>query len=292
MGRRSRMPGAYRAWPAYSAGSSAGVALRGAEIGEHVGPVAVPGEPLEGHLGARHGALRVREEAVQVLEVPGALFRRHGGGVGEALVACHRPVHDVPEIGADLVLSALVHGVAGGALLEHPLPLGEVGIGQQLRQRHCRRLGRRLVVSVRGVLLEAGDLVVDHPLVVGMLELAVGREGDEPRRHRRQARKEDRAEDLVQLVGVHADRWSGWNRFVGRRQRRRLAASSGHVQPSSAPGDRRGIASERDRAAQRAPGNRAMWEMSGAGPHGGPAGATAPARRRRGAKRAERAPGA
>ena len=32
--------------------------------------------------------------------------------------------------------------------------------------------------------------------------------------------------------------------------------------------------------AERAPGNRAMWEMSGTGPRSGPAGATAPARRK------------
>ena len=176
----------------------------------------------------------IGDEYAQTLEIPDTLFGRHGVGEVEALVARDRPVDDVPEIGPDLVLAAFVRGVAGGAFLEHPLPLGGVGVGQQFRHRHRRHLGLvglRLVVH-GVVLLEAGDLVMDHPLVVTMLEFAIGREGDEPRRHRGQTRKENRAEDLIQLVGIHAARWSGWNRIVGSRRAARLAASTGHVQRS------------------------------------------------------------
>src|ERR1700694_4872216 len=89
-----------------------------AQIGDHVGALAVPGDAGEAHRGAGNKALGIGNELVEVIEGPGTAFSLHGSReIKPAAPFASMVVDDAEQIWADAVGAALFEGMAGGAFL-------------------------------------------------------------------------------------------------------------------------------------------------------------------------------
>src|SRR5258707_6878331 len=143
------------------------------QIVDDVGALGVARQARESHGRARHIALGVGQELVELVEGPVAALALQRGRVVETGSGRFRPAHDVPEVGAHLVGTALLEAVAGDAGLGGRF----AALGARTREQHLDRLGsgrgRGAMVAGRRVLLHR-DLVA--PL--GLLP----RRGDGPRR--------------------------------------------------------------------------------------------------------------
>src|SRR5882672_5664870 len=107
------------------------------QIVDDVGALGVAWQAREGHGRARHIALRVGQELVELVEGPVAALGLQRGRVVEAGHGRLRPTDDVPEIGAHLVGTALLEAVAGDAGLGG----GFAALGARTREQHLDRLG-------------------------------------------------------------------------------------------------------------------------------------------------------
>src|SRR3954451_7528027 len=100
------------------------------EIGDDIGAVLYLREPREGHLGALRKVLRLVEPDIELVRTPFlALVRSERL---RELIVRHRGdvlLHDAVEVGADLVGTAFVKGVALLADLGNLLAMLRVGLG-------------------------------------------------------------------------------------------------------------------------------------------------------------------
>ena len=96
----------------------------------------------KGHLAALHDLARLGEIGIEPLIGPLAAERQHPLGIFEALAHADIRADDVPEIGSDALLPALVDGVAGLALVPDLLAFLEVG---------SRQTVRKVLVGLRGI---------------------------------------------------------------------------------------------------------------------------------------------
>src|SRR4029077_3059696 len=87
-----------------------------AQIGDHVGAILRLGKAGERHLGAARESLWLEDHVVDVFVGPVAALALQGRRIAEAFVARLLAADDVPLVGADLVRSALVDGMAGETL--------------------------------------------------------------------------------------------------------------------------------------------------------------------------------
>src|SRR5258708_7920847 len=95
-----------------------------AQIGDHVGALAVLGDAGEAHRGARHKALGIGNELVEVVVGPGTAFGLHGSReIKPAASFASMVVDDAEQIWADAVGAALFEGMAGGAFLRRRFAL-------------------------------------------------------------------------------------------------------------------------------------------------------------------------
>src|SRR5216683_5543898 len=88
-----------------------------AQIGDHVGALAVLGDAGEAHRGAGNKALGIGNELVEVVVGPGAAFGLHGSREIKSAPLAFFVADDAVKIGTDAVGAAFLEGVAGGAFL-------------------------------------------------------------------------------------------------------------------------------------------------------------------------------
>ena len=118
-------------------------------IGDHGRAVFDAGKPREAHLGAVGEGARALQPLVEILEGPVAAMVGECGRIGKArFMRRDRQADHAIEIGSDTAGAALVDRVAGNALGEHLLALGDI--------RRSETHGNRSNVLGGGLLL--GDL--------------------------------------------------------------------------------------------------------------------------------------
>src|SRR4029079_5266508 len=118
------------------------------EMSAHVGSLLRARESGEGHRCSRNIAARVGQELVELLEAPLTALAFHGCRIVESCFGSARTVHNIPQVGADPVWSALLESVASLTLLGSSLTLFHGGLGKQDFDRLVRLFGRATLFSL------------------------------------------------------------------------------------------------------------------------------------------------
>src|SRR4051794_251092 len=173
---------------------------KAAQIGDHVGALAVFRNAGKAHRGAGNKALGIGDELVEVVIGPVAALALHGGGeIEPAAARTLRLVEDAVEVRSDAVGAALFEGVAGAALLGGGGALLD-GCGlQQLLDRFGRRGGFLGGAAVRSVFLPGG--LEARPFRHHGRE---NRMSGKARHQNENAGAEEGTENLVEFEGVHS----------------------------------------------------------------------------------------
>src|SRR5216683_532124 len=169
-----------------------------AQIGDHVGALAILGDAGEAHRGAGNKALGIGNELVEVVVGPGTAFGLHGSREIKPAASFASMVVDDPEqIWADTVGAALFEGMAGSAFLRCRSTLLDRRGLQQLLDRLGRRRRGFLGAAVRRFL---------HRDFVTRFFRHHGRENRacaEARHQQNQAGGQNGAENFIEFEGVH-----------------------------------------------------------------------------------------
>ena len=188
-----------------------------AQIGDHVGALAVLLDAGKSHRGAGNKALGTGDELAEVVIGPGAALGLHGGREIEPACRAFRLVEDAVEIRADAVGATLFEGVAGGAFLGRAGTLLDRSGLQQLLDR----LGRGAAASLAPPAPRLPSRRSRNPAFPAWRR--ENRVGGKIRHQQHKAGGENGAHNFIEFEGVH---FRSGSRPEGRRKAGRTARMS------------------------------------------------------------------